>query len=95
MNEYYVYILTNKSKTLYIGVTNDLQRRASQHKSKSIDGFTKKYNIDRLVWFESTNDINDAIAFEKKLKGWKRARKIALIEESNPEWKDLSEGMEA
>ena len=83
--------MTNFSKTLYIGVTNDLVKRVYQHKNKLVEGFTKKYNITKLVYFEETNDINAAIAREKQLKGWLRKKKIALIESMNPEWKDLSE----
>ncbi len=90
MNTYYVYILTNRSGTLYIGVTNDLQRRVYQHQHKLIPGFTAKYNITRLVYFEATSDIRSAIEREKQLKGWLRAKKIALIEAVNPNWDDLS-----
>ncbi|MBI5739158.1 MAG: GIY-YIG nuclease family protein [Nitrospirae bacterium] len=90
MKQYYVYIMTNRSKTLYTGVTNNLERRVYEHKNKLVAGFTSKYNIDRLVYFEATQDINSAIAREKQLKGWLRAKKVALIEASNPEWQDLS-----
>ena len=83
--------MTNRSGTLYIGVTNDLIRRIYEHKNKLIPGFTTKYNIDRLVYFESTNNIEAAIAYEKKLKGWNRLRKINLIKKQNPKWIDLSE----
>jgi putative endonuclease len=89
---YYVYIMTNRSKTLYTGVTNDLIRRVYEHKNKMVEGFTKKYNITRLVYFEETGDVQSAIAREKQIKGWLRAKKVALIESKNPEWKDLSEG---
>ena len=89
---YHVYIMTNKSKTLYTGVTNDLIRRVLEHKQKKIQGFTYRYNINKLVYFESTPDIRIAIAREKQIKGWTRAKKIALIESVNPDWKDLSEG---
>lgn len=92
MNQYYVYILTNRSRTLYTGVTNDLTRRVYEHKQKLLPGFTEKYNISRLVYFEETSDVRDAIAREKQIKGWTRAKKIALIESINPEWKDLSDG---
>lgn len=92
MNQYYVYIMTNRSKTLYTGVTNDLMRRVYEHKNKMIDGFTKKYNIINLVYYEETNDIQTAIAREKQIKGWLRGKKIALIESVNPKWNDLSEG---
>ena len=90
MNSYYVYILTNRSKTLYTGVTNNLLRRVYEHKQKFIPGFTQKYNINRLVYYEETSDATEAIAREKQIKGWVRAKKIALIESRNPEWLDLS-----
>ena len=89
MKEYYVYIMTNRSGTLYTGMTNDLKRRLHEHKSKLIPGFTKKYNIDKLVWFDRTTDVRAAIAFEKKIKGWLREKKVALIESKNPKWEDL------
>ncbi len=90
MRQYYVYILTSKRNgTLYIGVTNDLVKRVWQHKNKVADGFTKKYGVDRLVYYEVTEDIESAITREKQLKKWNRAWKIRLIEEKNPEWKDL------
>ena len=87
---YYVYILTNQSRTLYIGVTNNLERRILEHRSKINPGFTKKYNISLLVYFEVFNYIRQAIQREKMLKGWKRSKKIKLIESENPYWKDLS-----
>ena len=93
MKTYYAYILTNYSKTLYTGVTNDLQRRIYQHKNKTIPGFTSKYKINRLVYYETFNDIRQAIAREKHIKGWLREKKIALIESVNPMWKDLSEDL--
>lgn len=86
--------MTNKSKTLYTGVTNNLQRRVYEHKHKLIKGFTSKYNITKLVYYEEYNDINDAISREKQIKGWSRKKKIELIESVNPEWKDLSEEWE-
>jgi putative endonuclease len=89
---YYVYLLTNRSRTLYTGVTNDLTRRVYEHRQKMVPGFTQKYNIDRLVYFEESADVRDAIAREKQIKGWTRAKKIVLIESMNPEWQDLSEG---
>ena len=89
---YYVYIMTNRSKTLYTGVTNDLRRRVYEHKTGQGSTFTSKYNIKRLVYYEETPDVNAAIAREKQIKGWLRRKKIALIEAHNPEWKDLSEG---
>ncbi len=92
MNQYYVYILTNGVRTLYIGVTNDLTRRVYEHQEQLTDGFTKKYNVTMLVHYEVTTDIESAIAREKQLKGWRRSKKIDLIEASNPEWVDLSLG---
>jgi len=89
---YYVYILTNKSnKVLYTGVTNNLERRIYEHKNKLIPGFTEKYNVNKLVYFDHTTDINEAISREKQIKGWTRQKKIELIETINPEWVDLSE----
>ena len=91
---YYVYILTNwNNRVLYVGVTNNLQRRIYEHKNGLIDGFTKKYNVHKLVYVESCGEIKDAIAREKQLKGWKREKKIALIEQMNRYWKDLGESM--
>jgi putative endonuclease len=83
--------MTNRSRTLYTGITNNLERRVQEHKSKTIPGFTQKYNITRLACYEETNDVRDAIAREKQIKGWLRSKKIALIESINPEWRDLSE----
>ena len=91
MAKYYVYIMASKSRTLYIGVTNDLERRLYEHKNKLISGFTSQYNISKLVWFDDFEDINQAIEGEKKLKGWRRAKKIALVEATNPQWLDLAE----
>ena len=88
--QYYVYILTNRSRTLYIGVTNDLVRRVHEHRTKQIDGFTKKYNLTQLVYYEYGEDIREAIAREKELKGWRRSKKLDLINSSNPQWDDLS-----
>jgi putative endonuclease len=88
--EYYVYIMTNKiNSTLYTGVTNDLKRRVFEHKNKLLEGFTKKYNIDKLVFYETYDDINNAIAREKQIKGGTRAKKIKLIEDMNSRWDDL------
>jgi putative endonuclease len=89
--QYYVYIMTNRSRTLYTGVTGNLIRRVYEHKNKLVDGFTKKYNITKLVYYEATNEITSAIEREKQIKGWLRKKKIALIESMNPDWKDLSE----
>jgi putative endonuclease len=82
--------MTNKSRTLYTGVTNNLDRRVYEHKHKLISGFTAKYNILRLVYFEATEDIRAAIEREKQIKGWLRSKKIALIESVNPQWEELS-----
>jgi putative endonuclease len=82
--------MTNKSKTLYTGVTNNLQQRVFQHKAKLVPSFTAKYNINKLIYYETTGDINSAIAREKQIKGWLRSKKIDLIESVNPEWSDLS-----
>jgi len=91
MNQYYVYILASrKNGVLYIGVTNNLELRTSQHKDRNTEGFTKKYFVHKLVYYETTNDINSAIAREKAMKKWNREWKIRLIEKGNPEWKDLA-----
>jgi len=94
-HDYRVYILTNKhSTTLYIGITNNLTRRLSQHRRGETEGFTKRYQLNRLVWFEHFRNVNDATACEKKLKGWRRSRKVALIEHTNPRWLEWSEDWE-
>ena len=92
MKQYYVYIMANKSGTLYTGVTDNLQRHIYEHKNKLIKGFTKRYNITKLVYYETTSDIRSAIQREKQIKGWLRRKKVTLIEALNPEWADLSEG---
>ena len=90
--QYYVYILTNKSNNvLYIGVTNDLIRRIFEHKSKVVEGFTKKYNLWKLVYYEAADNIESAINREKQLKNWHRDWKMNLIDQFNPDWKDLSD----
>jgi putative endonuclease len=89
--KHYVYIMTNRSKTLYTGVTNNMQRRMYEHKHHLVAGFTSTYHLTRLVYCEETPDVNAAIAREKQIKGWVRAKKIALIESINPYWRDLSE----
>jgi len=92
MKQFYVYILTNKKYgTLYIGVTNNLERRIYEHRNKLVAGFTKKYNLDKLVYFEETNSIVIAINREKQLKKWNRQWKLELINKENPSWKDLAE----
>ncbi|MDP2808230.1 MAG: GIY-YIG nuclease family protein [bacterium] len=90
MNYCYVYVMSNRSKTLYLGVTNDLKRRVFEHKSGLWPGFTKKYNLKFLIYFEMHHDITRAIAREKQLKGWLRKRKLALIVQANPQWADLT-----
>lgn len=87
---YFVYILTNKSNTLYVGVTNNLERRLYEHKHKLISGFTAQYNINKLVYFEEFSNIEDAILVEKKIKGWTRAKKMNLIKSTNLRFNDLS-----
>jgi putative endonuclease len=88
--EYYVYIMTNKiNSSLYTGVTNDLKRRVFEHKNKLLEGFTKKYNVDKLVFYEAYDDINSAISREKQIKSGPRAKKVKLIEEMNSKWSDL------
>ncbi len=90
--QYYVYIMTNRNRTLYIGMISDLERRVYQHKHGLLPGFTSKYKMTQLVYYEVGDDVRAAIAREKQLKGWLRAKKIALIESMNPEWDDLSAG---
>ena len=89
---FFVYIMTNRSRTLYVGVTNDLERRLSEHKQRLVPGFPAKYRIDKLVFFETTPSVLAAIEREKQIKSWRRSKKVALIEGSNPLWKDLSSG---
>jgi putative endonuclease len=90
---YYVYLLTNwNNKVMYVGVTNDLHRRLYEHKNKLVKGFTEKYNIDKLVYFEETDDVKSALAREKEIKKWRREKKNNLVLSINPEWKDLGEG---
>lgn len=86
---YYVYILTNKSNTLYVGVTNNLERRIIEHSFKATASFTSKYNLNKLVYYQEFSNINDAITAEKKVKGWTRKKKIALIKTINPGFKNL------
>ena len=90
-NNFYIYILSNwTNKVIYIGVTNNLSRRLFEHKNKLHDGFSKKYNLNKLVYYELFFDINDAIRREKEIKKWRREKKNILIESLNPDWKDLS-----
>ena len=91
---YYVYILASKKNgTLYIGITDDLPGRVYEHKNDMVDGFTKKYKVHRLVYYEGHEDVKQAILREKQLKKWKRQWKIRLIEKENPEWRDLYEDL--
>ena len=87
---YYVYMLSNSKRNLYIGVTNDLVRRVYEHKRKLVDGHSRKYNITWLVYYEETTDVMAALEREKQLKKWRRSKKEVLIESMNPKWKDLS-----
>ncbi len=87
---YYVYILTNRVRTLYVGVTNDLERRIHEHKQKLVPGFTMKYNLTWLAYCEETSDVRSAIEREKQIKSWRRSKKIELIESVNPQWMDLA-----
>ena len=89
---YYVYIIASRSRALYTGVTRDLTRRISEHKQKLVPGFTARYSMSRLVYYEDFRNIRSAIAREKEIKAWRRAKKIALIESRNPVWLDLSDG---
>ena len=91
MRNYYVYILTNKSGTLYVGMTNNLERRVYQHRNQLIAGFTRRYDMTRLVYYETANDARTAIEREKQIKGWLRRKKIELIQDMNPHWLALAE----
>lgn len=87
---YFVYLLTNKNnRVMYVGVTNDLKRRVYEHKTKAVKGFTKKYNVNKLVYYEQTNDVLTALAREKEIKKWRREKKNALVIQLNPRWNDL------
>lgn len=91
MKQFYVYIMTSNTGTLYTGVTSNLKRRVYEHKNKLTPGFTSKYNITRLVYYETTPDAQTALAREKEIKGWRRSKKLDLIKSTNPKWEDLSE----
>jgi putative endonuclease len=93
MKTYFVYIMTNRSKTLYTDVTNNLERRVLEHKTAGTSTFTGRYRLNQLVFYESASDVRDAIAREKQIKGWLRSRKVELIEAMNPYWFDLSDGL--
>lgn len=92
MRDFFVYIPASPSRTLYVGVTGDLERRVYEHKLKLVPGFTAKYGVTRLIHMETYAKIDDAIAREKEIKGWRREKKLALIETQNPNWWDLSHG---
>ncbi len=94
MKQYYVYIMASYRGILYTGITNDLARRVYEHRSKVVDGFTKKYNVSKLVYYEATQDVMSAIAREKQIKGWVRIKNTSLIDTINPYWRDLSEDWE-
>ena len=94
-HEYFVYIVCSRSGTLYVGMTNSIYRRALEHKRGDIEGFASEYRCDRLVYYESFDDVHKAIGREKQLKGWSRAKKITLIESKNPRWEDFAEKWEA
>jgi len=90
MKRYWVYVMTNRTGTLYVGVTNNLQRRVWEHRNRLVPGFTSRYAIDRLVYAEETNDVTAAIQRKKEIKQWRRSKKETLIESTNPGWRDLS-----
>jgi putative endonuclease len=91
MKDYYVYFMTNrKNGVLYTGVTNDLRRRVYEHQNKVVPGFTSRYNLTQLVYYETTGDVTAAIAREKQIKSWRRSKKVALIVKENPDWRDLA-----
>ena len=92
VKEYYAYIMSNHSRTLYIRVTNDIDRRVWEHKTGAVKGFTSRYRMNKLVHYETFQNVNDAIAREKQLKSWLRRKKVALLEERNPDWDDLNSG---
>ena len=90
MSQYCVYLMASYRGTLYTGVTNDLTRRVYERRLKVVDGFTKRYNISKLVYYEDTDDVESGIAREKQIKGWRRSKKVELIEAENPKWRDLA-----
>ncbi len=91
MKTYYVYIMASKLRVLYVGITSKIVARVWQHKQKEVKGFTERYNCNQLVYFDAFSDVRAAIAREKEIKGWRRSKKLNLIESMNPKWKDLSE----
>ena len=88
--DYYTYIMASRSRVIYVGVTNDLQRRVYAHKSGKGSRFTRRYHVKRLVWYQRYTEAREAIAMEKRLKGWRRSKKVTLIEQMNPDWRDLA-----
>jgi len=90
---YYVYVMTNQSRTLYVGITNNIRRRVWEHRTGLIEGFTNRYKIDTLVYVESFRDVFSAIEREKQIKRWRRDKKLRLIAENNPDWHDISDGL--
>jgi putative endonuclease len=92
MAEFYVYIMTNRERVLYIGVTNNLRRRVYEHQHKRLPGYASRHNLTQLAYFEATPNVQAAIAREKQIKGWRRVKKMSLIESLNPDWNDLSAG---
>jgi putative endonuclease len=93
MSTYFVYILANKTRTLYVGVTNDLVRRVHEHRERATPGFTSRYRVNRLVYFQPATEISAAIDREKEIKGWVRRKKVEMIEAANPDWRDLAEDL--
>lgn len=91
-HNYWVYMMASKSGVLYVGMTNDLLRRVWEHQQKLVEGFTKKYNCTKLIWFEEFREVRDAIECETRMKDWRRDKKVGLIQKSNPQWRDLSDG---
>jgi len=91
-HRYFVDILSSRTRRLYVGVTNDLERRVTEHKRRETPGFTSRYNVDRLVYYEETSDVRAALERERHIKGWVRVRKIELVQSMNPTWEDLAAG---
>lgn len=89
-HSYYVYLMASRSRVLYAGITNDLQQRVQAHKAGAGSRFTRRYNVNRLVWYRRYTEVTEAIAMEKRIKGWRRSKKVALVEQHNPHWRDLS-----
>ena len=90
VRQFFVYLLASKTRRLYVGMTSNLERRMQEHRSKAVDGFTSRYNVDRLVWYQAIDGAGDAVERERQVKGWRREKKVALIEAENPGWTDLA-----